>query len=158
MSVAIYPGSFDPLTNGHFDIVKRCAGHFEKLYLVVANSSKKSYLFSHDERVALAKDVLSSVDGVEVVGWQGLTIDCARKYKATAILRGVRAISDFDYEFSIAHTHTQLAPEIETFLVLASPQHSFVASNLVKEVARNGGDVSSFVPKPILTALNQKFS
>ena len=74
MSVAIYPGSFDPLTNGHFDIVKRFAGHFEKLYLVVANSSKKSYLFSHDERVALAKDVLSSVDGVEVVGWQGLMI------------------------------------------------------------------------------------
>jgi len=158
MAVAIYPGSFDPITYGHIDIVRRAKKLFSKLYVAVVANPHKSPLFTVEERVRLTKAALeeAGINGLEVISYDGLLINCAREHGADAIVRGLRANSDFEYEFQMALTNRDLAPEFESVFFMTAGKWSFLASSMVKEVARYGGDVSSFVPKPIEVALQEK--
>ncbi len=155
--LAIYPGTFDPLTNGHADLVERGARLFDKLIVGVAAHTGKNPLFSLDERVALAQQVLGGIPKVEIVGFDGLLVNYAQRINAQVILRGLRAVSDFEYEFQLASMNRRLCPGIETVFLTPAEQYSFISSSLVREVARLGGDVSAFVHPVVQTALRQKF-
>lgn len=157
MVTALYPGTFDPLTNGHVDIVTRASKLFDKTIFAVANSTRKSTLFSIDERIELAKNVLSGLDNVEVISFDGLVTDCAREQNANVIIRGIRAVSDFDYEFQMAGMNRQLLADIETVFLSPAENLSFISSSLVREIASYGGDVDQFVDGSVVTALKQKF-
>ncbi|MFN4291532.1 MAG: pantetheine-phosphate adenylyltransferase [Permianibacter sp.] len=152
----IYPGTFDPLTNGHADLVERAARLFDKVVVAVAAHTSKKTLFSLDERVALANTVLGAFPNVEVVGFQGLLADFARQRHASALLRGLRAVSDFEYEFQLANMNRRLAPEIESLFLTPSEHLSFISSTLVREIALLGGDVSAFVHPAVAAALKQQ--
>jgi pantetheine-phosphate adenylyltransferase len=158
MAVAIYPGSFDPITHGHIDIVRRAKKLFAKLYIAVVANPHKSPLFTVEERVKLTKAALeeAGLNGLEVISYDGLLVDCARANGADAIVRGLRANSDFEYEFQMALTNRDLAPEFESVFFMTAGKYSFLASSMVKEVARYGGDVSTFVPQSVQTALKAK--
>jgi pantetheine-phosphate adenylyltransferase len=158
MAVAIYPGSFDPITYGHIDIVRRARKLFSKLYIAVVANPHKHPLFSADERVEITKAALAEegVNGLEVITYDGLLVDCARKHGAQAIVRGLRANSDFEYEFQMALTNRDLAPEFESIFFMTAGKYSFLASSMVKEVASYGGDVSNFVPKSVQKALRER--
>ena len=149
--IGLYPGTFDPLTNGHLDVIARAARLMDKLVVGVAINTGKGPLFSVDERVDLVQTEISRLvtpNGmqIEVQPFQGLLIDFARKLGACMIVRGLRAVSDFDYEFQMAGMNYRMAPDIETVFLMASERHQFIASRLVKEVAMLGGDISTFVP------------
>lgn len=154
--IVVYPGTFDPLTNGHADLVERAARLFPKVIVAVAAHSSKKTLFSLEERVALTEQVMGSFDNVEVTGFEGLLADFARQCKASALLRGLRAVSDFEYEFQLANMNRRLAPEIESLFLTPSEHLSFISSTLVREIALLGGDVSAFVHPSIASALKQK--
>ena len=157
---AIYPGSFDPLTNGHLDILERAAIMFEKVYVTVAVNNQKTSVFTGDERVALIKEAIADKewkDKIEIEQFTGLLIDYARKKKVNILLRGVRQISDFEYEFRMALTNRRLAPEIDTLFLMPDEQLTFISATIVKEVAAWGGDLSSFVPPHVAKALRKKF-
>ncbi|GAB6066720.1 pantetheine-phosphate adenylyltransferase [Methylothermus subterraneus] len=155
---AIYPGTFDPITNGHVDLVARAAGIFAKVVVAVAENREKRPLLSLDERVALAKQVLSGLTNVEVIGFTSLLVDCARQHGAQVILRGLRAVSDFEYEFQLAAMNRRLAGEkIETVFLTPAEQYAFVSSSMIKEIARLGGDVAAFVPPPVERRLREIF-
>ncbi|MFC2099658.1 pantetheine-phosphate adenylyltransferase [Candidatus Bipolaricaulota bacterium] len=158
MAVAIYPGSFDPITHGHIDIVRRARKLFSKLYIAVVANPHKSPLFTVEERVTLTKAALeeAGLNGLEVISYDGLLVDCARANGADAIVRGLRANSDFEYEFQMALTNRDLAPEFESVFFMTAGKYSFLASSMVKEVARYDGDVSTFVPQSVQTALKAK--
>jgi len=158
MAVAIYPGSFDPITYGHIDIVRRAKKLFSKLYVAVVANPHKSPLFTVEERVRLTKAALeeAGINGLEVISYDGLLINCAREHGADAIVRGLRANSDFEYEFQMALTNRDLAPEFESVFFMTAGKWSFLASSMVKEVARYGGDVSTFVPPSVEQALREK--
>ncbi len=158
MIKAIYPGTFDPITNGHIDIVARAAGLFDHILLAVAESTAKKTMFDTDERVALAKEVLSDQDNIEVVSFHGLITKFADDHGATVIIRGLRAVSDFEYELQMATMNRQLVTNIETVFLTPDANRSFISSSLVREIASLNGDVSSFVPEPVLTALKNKLS
>jgi pantetheine-phosphate adenylyltransferase len=145
-STAVYPGTFDPLTRGHEDIARRAASIFGRVVIAVAANPNKTPLFSVEERVDLARAVLADLKNVEVTGYTGLTVDLARVHDLAVIVRGLRAVSDFDYEFQMAGMNYRMAPDIETVFLMASETHQFIASRLVKEVAMLGGDITSFVP------------
>ncbi len=153
---AIYPGSFDPLTNGHADLVRRAAQLFERVVVAVAASPHKKPLFTLDERVALARTVLSDIKGVSVLGFDSLLVDFVREQKARVVLRGLRAVSDFEYEFQLAGMNRRLAPEIETVFLTPAEQEMFISASLVKEVALLGGDVMAFVHPAVQAALKVK--
>ena len=155
---AIYPGTFDPVTNGHVDIVTRASHLFEKVYLAVADSTDKKTLFSTDERIALAQSVLSSLENVEVCSFDKLVTDIARDVDAKVIVRGIRAGADFDYEFQMAGMNRSLYSNAETIFLRPAEHLSFISSTLVREISSLGGDVSSFVHKDILAALDKKFT
>ena len=155
---AVYPGTFDPITNGHSDLVIRAARMFDHVVLAIAESPEKSPLFSLEERIGLARTVLKGSDNIDVVGFSGLLIDFARECKAGVILRGLRAVSDFEYEFQLASMNRKLDSEIETVFLTPSENHTFVSASLVKEIARYGGDVSQFVNKIVHQSLAEKFS
>jgi len=155
---AIYPGTFDPVTNGHVDIVTRASHLFEKVYLAVADSTDKNTLFSTDERIALAQSVLSSLENVEVCSFDKLVTDIARDMDAKVIIRGIRAGADFDYEFQMAGMNRSLYSNAETIFLRPAEHLSFISSTLVREISSLGGDVSSFVHKDILAALDKKFT
>ena len=155
---AVYPGTFDPITNGHSDLVVRAARMFDHVVLAIADNPEKSPLFSLEERIELARTVLKSSDNIDVVGFSGLLIDFARECKAGVILRGLRAVSDFEYEFQLASMNRKLDSEIETVFLTPSENHTFVSASLVKEIARFGGDVSQFVNKVVHQSLVEKFS
>jgi pantetheine-phosphate adenylyltransferase len=157
MKVAIYPGSFDPVTNGHLDLVKRATQLFDKVIVAVASDSGKSYLFSHDERVELVKSATQE-SSVTVVGFTGLLADFVSSQKAAAIIRGLRAVSDFEYEFQLALMNRQLASSVETVFLMPSLRYVYLSSSLVKEVARNGGDIVNLVPECVRVKLLQKYS
>ena len=157
MVTAVYPGTFDPITNGHVDIVTRASKLFDKTLFAVA-STRKSTLFTVDERVALAKGVLSGLDNVEVVAFGGLITDFAYAQDAKLIIRGIRSIADFDYEFQMMGMNRQLKPEIETVFLTPSENLSYITSTLVREIASFKGDVSNFVDSTVLAALSKKFS
>jgi len=153
----IYPGTFDPMTNGHFDLVQRAARLFETVIVAVAKNPSKTPAFSVDERIHLAKKVLIDLTNVQVVGFDGLLINCAQEYNAQVILRGLRAVSDFEYEFQLASMNRKMMPDLETLFLTPAEQHSFISANLVREIASLGGDVAQFVPAVVAQALQTKF-
>ena len=151
LRIGVYPGTFDPLTNGHMDVIARAARLLDKLVVGVAVNSGKGPLFSLEERVELVQAEMASIANkngtvIEVRPFQGLLIDFAREQRASMIVRGLRVVADFDYEFQMAGMNYRMAPDIETVFLMASERHQFIASRLVKEVAALGGDISSFVP------------
>lgn len=153
---AIYPGTFDPLTNGHLDIVSRAALMFDHIVLAVAASPSKRPLFSLDERVALATEVTAHLDNVEVIGFSDLMANFAREQQANVLVRGLRAVSDFEYEMQLAQMNRHLLPTLESVFLMPSGQYSFVSSTLMKEVARHGGEVQAFLPAAVYQALMAK--
>lgn len=157
MSIAVYPGSFDPITYGHLDIVERASAAFERLVIGVLANPRKTPLLSIDDRIAIIQASLSeaAIDGdrVEVAAFDGLTVDFCRVRGATAIVRGLRAISDFETEMQLAHNNRVLAPDIDTVFFMTSLDHGYVSSSLVKEIASFGGDVSAMVPGPAASAV-----
>lgn len=155
-SIAIYPGTFDPITNGHIDLVRRAARLFDDVILGVAVYPGKSPLFSLEERVDLAKQALKDADNVEVVGFDGLLVEFARTQRAQAVVRGLRAVSDFEFEFQLAAMNRKLAPELESLFLTPAEEYAFISSSLVREVAQLGGDVSAFVPPAVRTALSRR--
>jgi pantetheine-phosphate adenylyltransferase len=156
MIKAVYPGTFDPLTRGHEDLVRRAATLFDTLTLAIADSKAKRPFFTVDERIAMAKEVLADVKNVKVVGFSGLLIDFVRQEKARVVLRGLRAVSDFEYEFQLAGMNRHLYPEMETIFLTPSEQHMFISATLVREIATLGGDVSQFVHPVVAKRLKQK--
>ncbi len=154
--IAVYPGSFDPITLGHRDILLRMAPSFDRVVLLISWNRHKSGLFTPDERAALAREALKDIPGVEVDIHVGLTVDYCKKIGAGVILRGLRAVTDFEYELVMANMNKKLAPEIETMIVFASPEFYYVSSNTVKEVAHHGGKVSDLVPVGVEKALIAK--
>ncbi|MEZ5442189.1 MAG: pantetheine-phosphate adenylyltransferase [Lysobacterales bacterium] len=155
--IAVYPGTFDPMTNGHVDLVKRAAPLFEKLIVGVADNPGKGPGFSLDERIDLARAALNGWKQVEVRGFNSLLADFVGEVGAKVVLRGLRAVSDFEYEFQLASMNRHLMPEVETMFLTPAEQFSFISSSLVKEVARLGGEVGGFVPKIVAEALREKF-
>jgi pantetheine-phosphate adenylyltransferase len=153
---ALYPGTFDPITNGHADIVRRSAELFDEVVLAVAANPKKAPLFPLEERVALARAVTEGVRGVRVVGFDTLVVDFARELGASVLLRGLRAVSDFEFEFQMAGMNRRLAPDIETVFMTPSEHEMFISASLVKEIAAYGGDVSGFVDPRVAQALRNK--
>ena len=157
MSVAVYPGSFDPITNGHLDIVERSANVFEQVIIAVLANPRKTPLLSADDRIRVIREALadagSPADRIEVASFDGLTIDFCHARGATAIVRGLRAISDFETEMQLAHNNRVLAPDIDTVFFMTSVANGYVSSSLVKEIAGFGGDVSAMLPKAAATAL-----
>ena len=156
--IAICPGSFDPITNGHLDIISRSSRIFDKLYVVVLNNESKHPLFTVDERVNLIKEVTKDIPNVEVDSYTGLLVDYARKVGATANIRGLRAVSDFEYEMQITSMNRLLNQDLETFFIMTRNQYSFLSSSIVKEVAKYGADISELVPPIVEKALKEKFS
>ena len=154
--VALYPGTFDPITNGHTDLIRRASRLFDRIVLAVAANPEKTPLFSLEERLRLAREVLADENGVSVEGFDDLLIDCVRRHGAGVILRGLRAVSDFEYEFQMAGMNKRLGPEIETAFLPASERDTFISASLVKEVASLGGDVSEFVHPHVAAALADK--
>ena len=153
---AVYPGTFDPLTRGHEDLVRRASTLFDSLILGVADSRAKRTFFTLDERVEMAREVLAGVKNVRVVGFSGLLIDFVRSHQARVVLRGLRAVSDFEYEFQLAGMNRSLYPDMETVFLTPSEQHMFISATLVREIALLGGDVSKFVDPRVAARLKKK--
>ena len=156
MTVAIYPGSFDPVTHGHVDVVTRAAGIFERVVIAVLENPQKRPLFTTQERVAMIRESVSSIARVEVVTYGGLTIDAAREFGAKVIVRGLRAVSDFESEFQMALMNRRLQPEVTTVFIPTSLRYLFLSSSLIKELSAFGGDISEFVPAHVVQPLTQR--
>lgn len=154
--IAVYPGSFDPITTGHLDIIERISHIFDHVIVLVADSAEKKYLFSAEERAAFLKKATAENSKVQVDVFQGLTVDYMRRQKAHVIVRGLRAVADFEYEGTLASMNRRLAPEIETFMIFSRPEYYFISSRAVKEVARNGGSLKGLVPDFIIETLEKK--
>ncbi|MEB3767639.1 pantetheine-phosphate adenylyltransferase [Acinetobacter sp. MD2] len=153
----IYPGTFDPITKGHVDLVVRASKMFDEVVVAIAIGHHKNPLFSLDERVALAKEALSHLNNVEFIGFDGLLVNFFQEQKATAVLRGLRAVSDFEYEFQLANMNRTLDANFETVFLTPAEQYSFISSTMVREIARLHGDVSKFVPQHVVDAFNLKY-
>ena len=154
---AVYPGTFNPLTRGHEDLVRRASKLFDRVVVAIAASPGKSPLFSLEERVGLASSVLGEIPGVSVTGYDGLTVDFAEEHGLQVIIRGLRAVSDFEYEFQLATMNRNLTDRVETVFLTPTEHYTFVSSSLVREVAELGGDVASFVRPEVAAALAAKF-
>lgn len=158
MKTAIFPGSFDPLTKGHFSTARKASRIFDKVYVIVMTNTKKHYLFSADERVALAQTALAELDNVEIIKAEAeLTVNVARKLGASYLIRGLRNETDFNYEKAIASLNSKLDPEIETVLFFSNPGDSAISSSMVKEIAQFHGDIGLFVTPNVEEALRQKY-
>lgn len=159
MNIAIYPGSFDPVTNGHLDIIRRSAKIFDKLIVAVSVNSQKKPIFSIDERIEMVKKVTSDIENVEVKAFTaGLLVDFAVEEKAKSLIKGLRAVSDFEYEFQMALINKKLKPSVETFFMMASEEYSYLSSSIVKEVGSLGGDLTGFVPEEIIDDIKTKLA
>lgn len=156
MKRAIYPGSFDPITNGHLDILDRALKIFPEITIVVAGTGQKNPLFSPDERVEIIRHAVKDRKGVKVDRWAGLIMDYAIEHKQHAVIRGLRAASDFEYEFMMASMNKQIHPEVETLFMMTGSNLFFVSSSMVKELARYGGDISPYVPRVVVEELKGK--
>ncbi len=153
MTTVIYPGTFDPITNGHTDLVRRASNLFDKVILAIAVNPSKSPVFSIEKRLEMANTALSSINNLQVCELEGLLVNFAKIHHASAILRGLRAVSDFDYEFQLAGMNRKLAPEIETLFVTPSEKYAYISSSIVREIATLGGDVTEFVPENVKAEL-----
>ncbi|WP_068774582.1 pantetheine-phosphate adenylyltransferase [Paenibacillus sp. FJAT-26967] len=158
LKIAVYPGSFDPVTNGHLDIIRRSAKVFDKLIVAVLNNTSKNPLFSLEERIQLLTQVTRDIPNVEVDGFRDLLIHYMKSKDVHIIVRGLRAVSDFEYELQLATMNTKLNDDVETFFMTSSPQYSFLSSSIVKEIARFHGPVSHFVPQEVEKELKLKFA
>jgi pantetheine-phosphate adenylyltransferase len=156
MVIAVYPGTFDPLTRGHEDLVRRAATLFDSIVLAVAEAKAKRPFFTPEERIAMAREVLADVKNVKVVGFSGLLTDFVRKQGSRVVLRGLRAVSDFEYEFQLAGMNRNLYPGMETVFLTPSEQHMFISATLVREIATLGGDVSEFVHPTVARRLKER--
>ena len=155
---ALYPGSFDPLTNGHMDLIERAVCLFGEVVVAVLSNPSKRPAFSVDERIEQIRTATCHLSGVEVISFDGLTVNCAVTHRADLILRGLRAMSDFEYELQIAHTNRSLADDLETVFMATTARHSFLSSSVVKEVARFGGSIDHMVPPEVAKDLNRLFN
>lgn len=155
---AIYPGSFDPVTLGHLDLIERALALFDELIVAVASNPSKRTLFTTEERVHFLKAALKAYPQVCVESWEGLTVRLAEEKGASTLIRGIRATSDFDYEFQMALTNRKLAPKIDTLFLMPSESHFYLSSRLIKEIAQLGGDVTRYVPAPVAAEIKKKFS
>lgn len=158
MRKGIYPGSFDPVTYGHLDIIKRAAKLVDTLIVGVLNNNAKMPLFSVKERVKMLKDVTKDIPNVEIVPFNGLLIDFAKEMEADVVIRGLRAITDFEYELQMAQTNQKLGPDVETVFFTTNIEYSYLSSTTVKEIAAFGGDITQFVPEAVRVELEQKMS
>lgn len=157
MTIALFPGSFDPITNGHLDVAKKAATMFDKVYVVIMTNTNKHYLFNSQERTQMAQETLKDIPNIEVLAKPDqLTVDVARHLKASAIIRGVRNAEDFLYEQQIAGINERLNDQVHTVLLFTDPENSFVASSMIKEVARFNGDIEQFLPANVADALKKK--
>ena len=156
MRRAIYPGSFDPVTNGHLDVIDRARKLFDEVIVAIAVNDQKQPLFSLEERVAFLTKTLGNLDGVQVAPLEGLLVDFAMEQKATAVIRGLRAISDFEFEFQMALMNRKLEPTVETIFLMPKEEYTYLSSRIVKEIARLGGDIAKFVPTPVVEAFARK--
>ncbi len=157
MTIVVYPGSFDPVTFGHADVIARAARTFEQVVVSVGRNGGKTPLFSPDERVEMLREVCAPWPNVRVDSFDGMLVHYARARGATVIIKGLRAVSDFEYEFQMALANRQQAPDIETLFLMTSHEHLYLSSSLVKEIARLGGNVSQIVPGPVERRLREKF-
>jgi pantetheine-phosphate adenylyltransferase len=157
MKIAIYPGSFDPITNGHLDLIQRGLLLFDQLVIAIADNPDKKPLFSGEERLEMVKATVESLKQVEVLLFTGLLANLVKERKACAIMRGVRAVSDFEFEFQLALMNRKLAPQTETVFLIPSEKYTFLSSNLIKDIARFNGDITNFVPEIVERKLKQKF-
>ena len=157
--IALYPGSFDPVTNGHLDVVRRATRLFDKVVVAVGVNAIKDPVFTPEERMELLRQVLQEqeIQGVEVASFSGLLKDAVPRFGACAVIRGLRAVSDFEWEFQMALMNRELDERCETMFLMPSPEYSFVSSTMIKEVARLGGDVRSFVPQRVVEAMRRRF-
>ena len=156
MKIAIYPGSFDPVTKGHIDILKNGAEIFDKVIIAVAKNSEKNAFLSVAERVALIKESVKDIENVEVDSFDGLTIEYAKKRGAQVILRGLRAVSDFEYEMQLSQANSALSIDIKTIFLITKPKYNFISSRTIKEIYLNNGDISKFVPECVCKFLMNK--
>ena len=157
MKIAIYPGTFDPITNGHVDIIERACTLFDKVVVTIARNSTKDPLFTEKERLELIRETVKSFKQVEVDSFEGLLVEYARKKNATAAVRGLRAISDFEYELQMALMNRKLNPGVQTVFLMPNERYTYLNSTIVREIARLGGDVTDFVPPVVKEALDNKF-
>lgn len=158
MTGAMYPGTFDPITNGHFDLVRRAANIFDRVVVAVAANPGKAPLFTVEERVQLAREVLREIPNVEVTGYTGLTVDFARLHGLPVVVRGLRAVSDFEFEFQLASMSRHLSDEVDYVFLTPTEQFNFISSTLVREIASFGGDVSKFVHPTVAAALERAWA
>lgn len=156
MKIAIYPGSFDPITKGHLDVLKTGTEIFDKVIIAVAYNSEKNGFLSVEERVQLIKASVKDLENVEVDSFQGLTIDYAKQKGAQILLRGLRAVSDFEYEMQLSQTNSALSCDVKTVFLITKPKYNFISSSTIKEVFLNNGDISKFVPQPVCEYLNKR--
>ncbi len=155
-TIAIYPGTFDPITLGHVDIVERASPMFDQVILAVAGSTSKNTIFSVEERIDLASKVLEKIKNVKIIKFNSLMVDCAKENNASVILRGLRAVSDFEYEFQLAGMNRKLMPEADTIFLPTSEKYTYISSSLVREIAKFGGDITDFVPEIVKNVLIDK--
>jgi len=155
--IAVYPGTFDPITNGHIDLVSRAARVFSKVIVAIAESPHKNPLLSLDERILLSRNELNELKNVEVLGFSNLLVEFVQQIGAGVLIRGLRAVSDFEYEFQLASMNRRLAPDVETLFLTPDEEYSFISSSLVKEIARLDGDVSGFVSNEVRQAMRHRF-
>ncbi len=158
MRRAIYPGSFDPITNGHLDVLERATGLFDEVIVGVARENNKQSLFRLEERVALIEAVAGHLPRVRVLPFEGLLVDFARREQAVALVRGLRAVSDFEFEFQLALMNRKLEPHLETVFLMPREELTYISSRIVKEIGRLGGQIELFVPPPVVAALKAKFA
>lgn len=156
MTKIVYPGTFDPITNGHLDLVKRASKLFDEVVIAIAIGHHKKPLFSIDERIDLVKNSIEGLPNISIVGFEGLLVNLCQEHQATAVLRGLRAISDFEYEFQLANINRELDSNFEAVFLTPSQQYSFISSTLVREIAKLGGDVEKFVPDCVQQAFVKK--